>query len=89
MSKKEIWEPCPRCGSHKVESRGGCFFFLLGFGLAGVSIWLLFIPPVGIIGIILGVALMGVSPFTKNFLQCQDCKKSWKYPAATNTEPGN
>ena len=27
---------------------------------------------------------MIASPFTKNILQCQDCKKSWKYPAGNN-----
>lgn len=79
--KKQAWEPCPRCGSKKVESRGGCFFFVLGFCLLGVSIWLLIIPPVGIVGIILGVVLMGVSPLMRNMLQCEDCKYSWKYPA--------
>ena len=24
--EKEKWEPCPRCGSKSVNSRGGCFF---------------------------------------------------------------
>ena len=79
--KEPVWEPCPRCGSKKVESRGGCFFFVLGFCLLGISIWLLIIPPVGIIGIILGVVLMGASPLMRNMLQCKDCNKSWKYPA--------
>ena len=78
---KDKWEPCPRCNSNKVESRGGCFFFLLGFCLTGVSIWLLIIPPIGIAGIVLGILLMLISPFMKGMLQCKDCNNSWKYPA--------
>lgn len=84
MAKSEKWEPCPRCGSNRVESRGGCFFFLAGLALTGISIWLLIIPPIGILGIVIGIALMIASPFAKNMLQCQDCKKSWKYPATNN-----
>ena len=80
-SKETNWEPCPRCGSNRVESRGGCFFAVLGFCLLGVSIWLLIIPPIGVAGIILGVLLMLSSFFMKNMLQCQDCKKAWKYPS--------
>ena len=79
MEKKDKWEPCPRCGSTKVESRGGCFFFVVGFCLMGISIWLLIIPPVGIAGIVMGIALMLVAPFAKNQLQCMDCKKTWKF----------
>jgi len=81
MSTKENWEPCPRCGSSKVDSRGKLFFFILGFALAGISIWLLIIPPIGIAGIVLGLLLMVASLFVKKTLQCRDCKKSWKYPA--------
>ena len=88
--KQDKWEPCPRCGSKRVQSRGGCFFFVLGFCLLGISIWLLIIPPVGIAGIIIGLLLMVIAPFAKNQLQCQDCKKSWKYPAVKNgqNQPG-
>lgn len=78
-NKKDKWEPCPRCGSNRVEQRGGCFFAILGFALAGVSIWLLIIPPIGIAGIVMGLGLMAVSPFMRNMLSCQDCKKSWHY----------
>jgi len=72
------WEPCPRCGSNRVESRGIAFFLLLGIVLVGVSIWLLIIPPVGIAGIALGLIFLIMAPFSKNILQCQDCKKSWR-----------
>ena len=78
MSEKK-WQPCPRCGSSNVQSFGKGFFFILGFCLAGISIWLLIIPPVGVAGIILGLGLMVISPFAKPVLQCKDCKKSWKY----------
>lgn len=79
--KQDKWEPCPRCGSNRVESRGGCFFFLLGIGLAGISCFFLIIPPIGIVGIALGIFFMFISPRMNDTLQCQDCKKSWKYHA--------
>ena len=84
MPKNAKWEPCPRCNSNRVVSRGGCFFAVLGFCLLGISIWLLIIPPVGIAGIIIGVLLMLASPLMRNMLQCQDCKYSWKYPHKKN-----
>ncbi len=86
--KKEIWEPCPRCESKKVESRGGCFFSLLGFMLIGISIWLLVIPALGITGIVLGIVLIFSSPFMKSILQCQDCKKAWRFPHGTKAKEG-
>lgn len=87
MSKKEKWEPCPRCGSNRVKSMGMLFFVLLGIGLAGIGILLLlFIPIIGIPMIIAGLALLLVSPFTKGILQCEDCKKSWKYPTTKNAK---
>lgn len=75
------WEPCPRCGSKRVKSMGILSFILLGLGLSGIGILLLFIPIVGIPMIVAGLALLAVSPFTKGMLQCEDCKKSWRYPA--------
>ena len=57
---------------------------MVGFALIGVSIWLLFIPLVGIIGIILGLGLLLFAPFAGGMLQCDDCNKSWKYPAEEN-----
>lgn len=83
-NNNDNWERCPRCGSNKVEARGGCFFALLGIGLIGISIFLLIIPPVGIVGIIAGLGVLLLSPFAKNSLECQDCKNRWKYPAENN-----
>jgi hypothetical protein len=76
--KEQNWEPCPRCGSNRVQSMGGCFFAVLGFCLIGISIWLLIIPPIGIVGILAGIFLMFVAPFMVKMLQCKDCKKSWR-----------
>lgn len=79
MSKKEMWEPCPRCGSNRVESRGIAFFVITGIALIGISIWLLIIPPVGIAGIIAGIVFLLAAPFSRGILQCKDCNKSWRY----------
>ena len=78
--EKDNWEKCPRCESNKVQSRGGCFFLVLGLGMLSVSIWLLIIPPVGIVGILIGLLIMFASLFAKGQLQCQDCNFAWKYP---------
>lgn len=79
MSKKDTWGPCPRCGSNRVKSMGMLYFALFGLGLSGIGILLLFIPIVGIPMMVLGVALLVVSPFTKGMLQCEDCHKSWRF----------
>ncbi len=84
--KKDKWEPCPRCGSNKVDSKGGCFFFVLGLCVLGISVWFLIIPPIGIGGMLLGAALMLIAPFSKGILQCQECHKSWKFPAKKEVE---
>ena len=80
--KKEKWEPCPRCGSNRTEARGIGFYLFFGFCLIGVSIWLLIIPPLGIAGIVVGLAIMLVAPLMKNNFQCKDCNHNWKYPAS-------
>lgn len=85
---KDKWEPCPRCGSNKVKSRGGCFFAFLGFIIIGTSLWFLLIPYLGIlmtiIGVVIGAFFLLTAPFAKDGLQCEDCNYSWKYPADNN-----
>ncbi|MEC5422116.1 hypothetical protein QGM71_01240 [Virgibacillus sp. C22-A2] len=76
--KVDYWEACPRCESKNVHKMGFLFVLLVGIGMFGISIWLLIIPPVGILGMIIGLVLMVVSPFTAKQLQCKDCKKTWK-----------
>jgi hypothetical protein len=52
----------------------------MGFGTIGIFLWVTFIiPPLGIVGMLAGAVIMLLSPFMKGMLQCQDCKKSWKY----------
>jgi|SRR5699024_10715891 len=72
------WEPCPRCQSNRVHKVGFWYIFFIGLALLGISIWLLIIPPVGIVGIIVGLAIMIISPFGSKQLQCKDCNKVWK-----------
>lgn len=74
------WEPCPRCGSNRVQPRGTFFMALVGFMLLGVSFWLLIIPPIGIAGMIFGILLIIAAPLSKGVVQCQDCNFSWEYP---------
>ena len=78
--EKKNWEPCPRCGSNRVQPRGTLFLALVGVGLIGISLWLLIIPPVGIAGILLGILFIIVAPLSKGMVQCQDCNFNWKYP---------
>lgn len=87
MSDK--WEPCPRCGSNRVRSMGLAFFILMGLGTLGFGVLFLIIPFIGIPLMVIGAAFLILAPFSKNTLQCQDCKKSWKYPANKNAvHPG-
>jgi len=77
MSKH--WEPCPRCGSNKVNatSKGtrATMLFLAGFCSVWVGLILWPILP-------LSIGLMIASPiyaiFGKGKKSCQDCKYIWK-----------
>lgn len=92
-SKKETWEPCPRCGSKRVQARGGCFMVILGLGVMSLGIWLLLVPILGVIAgpitMLVGLLLLITSPFARNQLQCQDCHKTWKYPYPAEHEQSN
>jgi len=76
MSK--YWEPCPKCGSNKVETRGKAFWFFLLLGSGSVLIWIgLFFMPL----LFVSIALIFLSPlafFMPKVNQCKDCKNSWK-----------
>lgn len=86
--EKKNWEPCPRCGSNRVQARGTAFLMIVGFCLIGISIWLLIIPPVGIAGILLGILFIIAAPLSKGTVQCQDCNYSWKFPHEKKIEGG-
>ena len=93
MSKKEVWEPCPRCGSKRVQSRGGCFIALMGLMFMSIGLWILIIPILGWFGgplmMLIGLLFFIASPLAKNQLQCQDCHKTWKYPHQAEAEATN
>lgn len=79
MSDK--WEPCPRCGSNRVKATGILYFILFGLGMLSFGLILLFIPFIGIPMMVIGAGLLVAAPFSKGILECEDCKKSWRYPA--------
>ncbi|OPZ97062.1 MAG: hypothetical protein BWY70_01594 [Bacteroidetes bacterium ADurb.Bin408] len=93
MSNKKVWEPCPRCGSNRVQSRGGCFMAIMGLGIMSVGLWILIIPVLGWIAgplaMLLGLIILITSPLAKNDLQCQDCHNTWKYPSQPGAEQDN
>ena len=65
MSKKDKWEPCPRCGSNRVESRWlllCCVRFLSYRDQYLVA----YHPACRVIGIIIGILLMLISPLMRN-----------------------
>lgn len=78
--KLDSWEPCPRCGSNRVQPINkvllGFMIASMGtlvFGIMGIFIWIFIIavPFCWIIGLFLAV-------FGQSIWQCQDCHKSWK-----------
>lgn len=76
--RKDGWEPCPRCGSNRVEQRGKWFFFWVFLTSGGCLVWLgfLFFPLW-----IFAALLILVSPFSfliPKMNQCKDCKYAWK-----------
>lgn len=75
--RKDGWEPCPRCGSKRVEQRGKLFFFFLPLVSGGCLVWLglLFFP-----FLIIAALLVLCSPLAflmPKMNQCKDCKYSW------------
>ena len=78
VAKKENWEPCPRCKSNRVESRGMFVNIMFSIMLMGMGIVLLLIPPVGIGVILVGLGFIAYAPFTRGTLYCKECKKSWR-----------
>ncbi len=75
---KDNWEKCPRCESNRVKKRGFLFTFLVGFCTTGISMWLLIIPPIGILGILIGLLITLSSFGAKGQLYCEDCNNTWK-----------
>lgn len=76
--REPIWQRCPRCNSSKTQYHGTAYWFLLGFLMTSVCIWLVLIL-IGIPGVAIGIIIMAISPFLPKKMVCKDCKFSWKY----------
>jgi hypothetical protein len=72
------WQPCPRCNSNKVERIGKLYMFIAGIFITGVCAWITLIFPPMLIGIIIGILLMLISPFARAIMICKDCKNKWR-----------
>lgn len=79
IKKTGQWEPCPQCGSTRVSSKGPMHYVFVGICTIGISTWLLIIPPIGTVGIIIGIGYLLIAPFKKGMLQCDDCRYTWRY----------
>lgn len=70
---------CPQCESKKVEKTHlGCMLVVLGISMLGVFFWVsLILPPVGLVGMGVGVLLLVASPIigivNKGKWQCKEC----------------
>ena len=73
-----MWEACPRCESKTVTEFGKGMYFLIGFITAGICIWLGFLLPVLWVGVVVGGALVILSPFLPKTYQCKSCNYSWR-----------
>lgn len=83
---KEEWQPCPRCGSNRVQKVSMWAFLLGGVAVAGCSIWLLLISLIAIAGVIVGaivflLGLIGIigQRFMPTTLYCKDCNNTWQF----------
>lgn len=71
--------PCPRCGCKDVVPRKASFFLAIGVILTAIFFVLSFpLPPVGIAGVIVGIAFLVYAPFAKGYFQCQKCHRLFK-----------
>lgn len=63
------WEPCPRCGSNRTQSRGGCFMAIMGLGIMSIGLWVMLIPVLGWIAgpllLLIGLVILIASPLAK------------------------
>jgi len=72
-------DPCPRCGGKDIIERKASFFAVIGIIALAVFFLLSFlIPPVGIAGVIVGLAFLVYAPFAKGYYQCQKCHRLFK-----------
>jgi len=79
IMSQDNWEPCPRCGSNRVQQQGVATFIAFGFAIGLVGVILLFVfLPLGLILLPCSLLFFILSPLGKNVLVCQDCKKSWR-----------
>jgi len=75
MSK--YWEPCPRCGSKKVQTIGKLYLFLILIGTGSCLFWVGFLfPPIWIVSGLL-VLVSPIAFFQKKVNQCQECNYAW------------
>ncbi len=75
---KDLWEPCPRCGSKSVEARGRFFWFMLGGGCVSFGLILIFIPFIGIPLIAFGIVSIATGFIAKGVFECKDCRNVWR-----------
>lgn len=78
------WEPCPRCGSKRVQTASVGALVAFGICVACMGVPLLIFPYAGIPLILIGIALAVFAPMAKSTLLCKDCRHSWVYPAEEN-----
>lgn len=77
------YQPCPRCESKKTYKITKAFRVFLGISLIGFGIWLLIIPPLGILFILIGAAYAIAALFFPAKFKCKECQYSWKYNPST------
>ena len=78
MSQQEKWEPCPRCGSKKVQGRSKWAMAMASFGMAGCLIWVGLLFPLLWILVPVFFLVSVLLCFGKSQWECQDCKFTWE-----------
>lgn len=72
------WEPCPRCGSIRIDERGKLFWFLVPFASGGCLVWFGLLFPLFWIFAFLLILLSPLGFFMPKIHHCKDCNYSWK-----------
>lgn len=78
MPLKEKWQPCPRCGSSRVERQS---LFLIGLVGFGCSFW---IPIVGwvlapVFAVLAVIGLIRAIVSRRPLYRCKECNNWWAY----------
>lgn len=86
---RKNWEPCPRCGSGRVNTGSGVWalpvVMLTGLLFLAAIVTIIAAPPLGLICV---VAIFILQHLYRKHRSCRDCRYTWVYRSQTQAGAG-